>query len=305
MQNFKPLESPSLGVLPGLTRAGRTLFSVVQDCAVAVRLGEGWADKRRLASALVGWHHAGRIPFLTGEVTTDVPLRLRAFGRRFNLWLAPDAMKNEMLVFFEIFGQHVYDVPLAFDPSVIVDLGSFIGLSPLFFTLRYPSAAVYCVEPDPGNFAALCRNTAPFPAVRRLDCAVAGQRGQRQLYLSDTQSCGHSLYPGEVRGRSVRVACVTVNDLIDRFDLPGIDILKFDVEGAEREIFSDFPFRVPVNSLVGELHLSPADEAAFARKFSDRGYQVTLSRDEFLGLTMFRAVLSDHQAPKAGAATVQ
>lgn len=291
--------------MPDLARATRILRSVAQDCAVAARLGANWSTRWRLTTALVGWHHGGRIPFLSGQVVSDSPLRLRLFGRTFDLWLASSAAKNEMLVFYEIFEQHVYDVPLAFEPRVILDLGSFIGLSPLFFALRYPNASVYCVEPNPKNFLDLCRNTAPFPAIQRLDCAVSGSAGERELYLSGTQSCGHSLYPDQSHVQSVRVVCLTVNEVIERFNLASIDVLKFDIEGAEAEIFADFPFRVPVKSLVGELHLSAAEEQVFARTFSDRGYQVTLLRDEFLGLTMFRAVHSEHGGTTAGSATVQ
>lgn len=276
-----------------LARKMQILRSVGEDCAVATRLGVGLADKWRLASHLVGWHHAGRIPFLSGRGLSNEPLHLRAFGRRFDLSLSPEAGKNEMLVFHEIFGQNVYEMPLAFDPRVIIDLGSFTGLSPLFFALRYPGASIYCVEPDPDNFAALGRNTAAFPAIKRIAGAVAGASGPRMFFRSTTQNCGHSLYAGETNQQGVTVICMTVNDLIDRFDLRAIDILKFDVEGAETEIFSAFPFRVPVNSLVGELHLSAADEQAFCRAFSDRGYQVTLVRDEFLGLPTFKAFLRD------------
>lgn len=269
------------------------LASVVEDCAIAARLGAGLSDKWRLACALVEWHHAGRIPLLKTTPGDHRPLHLRAFGRPFDLWQAPDSGKNEMLVFHEIFGQDVYELPLAFPPRVILDLGSFTGLSPLFFALRHPAAVVYCVEPDPDNFAALERNTRSVPSITRLPAAIAGESGERTFYRSATQTCGHSLYasiPGAVEN-TITVQCVTVNELVKKFDLPSIDILKFDVEGAETEVFADFPFAVPVRALVGELHLSQQDEQAFAERFRQRGYDVVLNRDPFLGLTMFRALL--------------
>jgi len=196
-----------------------------------------------------------------------------------------------MLVFHEIFGEGVYDLSLAFEPRVIVDLGAFTGMSALFFTSRYPSASVYCVEPDPENFAALDRHTVGLPRVTRLQCAVGGEAGERTFYKSATQNNGHSLYRSADSAQSLSVQCVTVDDLIERFQLPAIDILKFDVEGAETELFARFPFRVPVRVLVGELHLSEADEPLFAQRFRDQGYDVELIRDPFLGLTMFRARL--------------
>lgn len=277
--------------MPSLMRRLSVLGLVASDCSIAARLGAGPGDKWRLACGLVEWHHAGRIPLLKVRPGDSRPLRLHAYGRRFDLPVAPDPAKNEMLIFHEIFGEHVYDLALPFEPRVVVDLGAFTGLSPLFFALRYPSASVYCVEPDPDNFAALERNTRAFPSITRLEYAVAGTHGERTFYRSRTQTCGHSLYPSNSIDQGIPVQCVTVNDLIDRFRLSAIDILKFDVEGAETEVFDDFPFAVPVRALVGELHLSPDDEKVFADRFRHRGYDVVLNRDEYLGLTMIRAIL--------------
>src|SRR5215831_15558056 len=165
----------------------KVLGMVARDCAIGMRLGARLSDKWRLACALVEWHHAGRIPLFKTRSGDARPLRLRAYGRTFELSRPPDPGKNEVLVFHEIFGEHVYELPLTFTPRVVVDLGAFTGLSPLFFAMRHPSASVYCVEPDPDNFDALERNTSAVASITRLPAAIAGTSGERTFYRSATQ----------------------------------------------------------------------------------------------------------------------
>lgn len=110
------------------------------------------------------------------------------------------------------------------------------------------------------------------------------------MYLSAVQTCGHSLYPMDGYRNSVEVECVGLDELIARCRFDEIDVLKFDIEGAEWEIFRDFRFAVPISCLIGELHMTSSDEQAFCRLFTDRGYTVSLCKDRFVGVTMFRAL---------------
>lgn len=270
---------------------------MIQDFTLASRMGVGWRTKWLLASSLVGWRHQERIPLFKLRLPPKCPLALQDHGKPFQLWLSSCAGQNEMLIFWEIFGSRVYDLQLSWSPKVILDLGSYTGISPLYFRLRYPQARILCVEPDPDNYARLCRNTDSLPGIERLCCAVASTSGPRKLYLSPTQTCGHSLYQADSPCRSVEVQCVTLDELIRRFRVTSIDILKFDVEGAEWEIFRNYSFPVPVLCLIGELHLDPDDEKTFCRQFVDNGYDVSISKDDFVGVTMFRALKTSSQSP--------
>ncbi|MBI4323482.1 MAG: FkbM family methyltransferase [Candidatus Omnitrophica bacterium] len=259
-------------------------------CTFAMRIGVGWRTKWVLASSLVGWRYEERIPFFTCRLAEETPLTLRACGRSCQVFLSTAPGNSDLSVLYEIFGRGVYDLTLLHDPMVIVDLGSYIGLSALYFRLRYPQARLYCVEPDPDNYARLCRNTAHLPNLERFPYAIAGGSGRRELYLSSKQTCGHSLYQAEYHKRSVEVECVTLEGFLQRLGGKAIDILKFDIEGAETEVFSNFRAPLPIGCFIGELHLAPRDEQAFCQPFLNQGYEVALSKETFFGVTLFRAL---------------
>ncbi|MBK8563725.1 MAG: hypothetical protein IPN76_10385 [Saprospiraceae bacterium] len=52
-----------------------------------------------------------------------------------------------------------YNFNLGFEPETVVDLGSNIGLSAVYFATRYPTAKIICVEPEQDNYDLLVKNT--------------------------------------------------------------------------------------------------------------------------------------------------
>ncbi len=85
---------------------------------------------------------------------------------------------------------------------------------------------------------------------------------------------------------------ITVDKIMKDFNLKKIDILKIDIEGAEKEVFQDTSFWIKkVNSIVIELHedLKPGCSRSFyngTNGFDDewiQGYNlVCLSRNNYL-----------------------
>src|SRR3979490_75276 len=56
-----------------------------------------------------------------------------------------------------------YYLPVALAPKVILDIGSNIGTSILFFHQQYPSAKIYGFEPHPETFRILQTNVGSIP----------------------------------------------------------------------------------------------------------------------------------------------
>src|ERR1043165_9621169 len=59
-----------------------------------------------------------------------------------------------------------YYLPPRLQPNVILDVGSNIGSSILFFHEQFPAAKIYGFEPHPETFRVLEKNVAGIPAVR-------------------------------------------------------------------------------------------------------------------------------------------
>jgi FkbM family methyltransferase len=126
------------------------------------------------------------------------------------------------------------------DVSVIVDAGANIGTASIWFLNQYPSATVYSLEPDPDNYAMLQKNVSYYgsraiPIRKALWSHRAPLRIVRGQYR-DGGEWAHQVAPSTDPVES-EVEGLSVSELCRRFAIPQIDILKIDIEGAERPLF--------------------------------------------------------------------
>jgi FkbM family methyltransferase len=127
------------------------------------------------------------------------------------------------------------------DVSFIIDCGANIGCTSYFFLHHYPEARVIAVEPDPGNFAMCRRNLEPFG--ERVTLVNSG------VWPTSAPLCIErgSFRDGREWSFQVRLASegeqpdlmgTTILELIRNSGFEDVDLLKIDIESAERELFS-------------------------------------------------------------------
>ena len=131
---------------------------------------------------------------------TDIPLTLR-LGT------------SDISVFKEIFIDLEYGWVFNKSPSVIVDVGGYIGLSAAFFAHTYPEAMIIAIEPDAQNYELLRLNTTRFPNVHAVRAAV-GRRAAP--YRSPIQGSGHGVFKSRSRTLLLPVAIPSVQSLSTR-----------------------------------------------------------------------------------------
>jgi FkbM family methyltransferase len=138
-----------------------------------------------------------------------------------------------------IFLDHQLDLPVDGEPAFIVDAGANIGLTAAYFASRWPKARVVAIEVEAGNFALLERTVAPYPNVTPM---LAGLwSGPSELVISNPDAEESWAFMAEEAGaapgaRSTTVPALGVPDLMRQFGVERIDLLKIDIEGAEREV---------------------------------------------------------------------
>lgn len=162
----------------------------------------------------------------------------------------------DFFIFEEIFVDRCYEMPLAGgNVHTIVDAGAHVGLAALYFIKKFPKAAIYCLEPDPGNFKRLTANTSGYPAIRRFCMALWPSTGPLRLINS-----GRSSWEIEVAALNDGDAGTSGTDLLTLMHengITGIDLLKMDIEGSELEVFSfNTAWIARVQAIVIELHES-------------------------------------------------
>lgn len=126
------------------------------------------------------------------------------------------------------------------DAGLIVDLGANVGISCRVWRRAFPRATVVCVEPDAGNFKVLEANAkAAGGDVRCVQVCVSDKPGTVQLMAGGAGEWAIRMAKEGEKGYA-QVEAVRLDTLLDRLKLAGpIDLLKIDIEGAERALFED------------------------------------------------------------------
>jgi FkbM family methyltransferase len=154
-----------------------------------------------------------------------------------------------------VHAQYASNLPQS--PKVIVDAGANIGLTAIFFANRYPATRIIAVEPDSSNYEMLRKNVAPYPNIIAVRAALWNENGE--INLADP-GAGQTAYQTFERSegsdrRYQVVPAVTLDRLMNHFDIHFIDLLKVDIEGSEKEVFErSAPWISSVGVIAIELH---------------------------------------------------
>lgn len=172
----------------------------------------------------------------------------------FPIYLRRDS--SDLIAFEHIFLQNQYKISFDFKPRYIVDLGANIGLASIYFKNRFPNATLFAVEPDPGNFEMLLKNTQQYKDIHCLQCGVWNKDAKLEIVDTGEGAWGYSTKEVNSFHENGTIAARSLDALMEENNIPQIDILKIDIEGAEKEIFeTGFDKWLPkVRCIVIELH---------------------------------------------------
>ena len=155
-------------------------------------------------------------------------------------------------VFEDVIRHAQYDIELPFTPKTIVDAGANVGMASVFYANKYPDARIIALEPEAENFRMLLRNVAPYPNIVPVNAAVWSE----DRYVSMTAPSGVSaaFRVADCNGETP-VQAFSIPTIMKQHGLQSIDLLKVDIEGAEKEVFdSAQPWIESVGAVVIELH---------------------------------------------------
>lgn len=189
-------------------------------------------------------------PRLPRSLRSSQQLDLSFAGKPFSLWMED---RTGIAAFEEVFirGEYALDIH---EPRVVVDAGANIGIASVYFLLRYPNARLYAIEPSPEVFVTLKQNLAPFPNASVHQYALSDVDGMVELHVHPTSSIASSLSARAKGERVVTVQSRTFDTFRREFALDTIDLLKFDIEGAEDKMLRSIEDMRTVHCYVGEIH---------------------------------------------------
>jgi FkbM family methyltransferase len=177
-------------------------------------------------------------PFHFRHGTSDIPVIRQIFVRREYLML--EELK---------------------DVKTILDVGANIGAAAVYLLHLFPDAKLIAIEPAPGNFAVLQKNLASYQGrATAVPAALWSSETNLQIQrgaFRDGLDWSIQVKPADP-ATSATVPGITMPQLLASQNLDQIDLLKIDIEGAERELFAArTTWLSQVRTICIELHDDP------------------------------------------------
>ena len=194
----------------------------------------------------------------------------------------------------EIFEKEVYYFPTENTHPFIIDCGSNIGLSLIYFKKIYPEATILGFEPDPEAFQTLQENISQsgvngvelfnkgiWDCNTTLDFRTEGADGGRVATGTDSRNL-------------VRIETVRLKEILDN---KNIDLLKLDIEGAEFRVLLDCREQLhDVKRIFVEYHSFPGEPqelGSILQILKDAGFRYYLSNPGLTSENPFDKVVTD------------
>ncbi|MFL5297327.1 MAG: FkbM family methyltransferase [Phenylobacterium sp.] len=178
-----------------------------------------------------------------------------------------------------------YDAILAAGRTpVIVDAGGNIGTTAVWFANDYPQAKVVTIEMEAGNFAILSENVRAWPNVIPLHAAIGDPA--KSPFVAAAGSESWAFRPDFSEGGTIPV--VSVQQAKEAAGPNGeLLIVKIDIEGSERELFSgDCAWLDEVQCVMIEPHdwLRPQEDTSrtFQLEIGKRNFSVFLQSNNLI-----------------------
>ena len=193
---------------------------------------------------------------------------------------------NAFLELYEdVFVQNDYFFETASKAPVILDCGSNIGMSVIYFKKLYPGCTITAFEPDRTTYEALCGNIAAnnLKGVRTVNRALYGKAGKKILFYTNAGVPG-SVAMNMIDDREgLGSSEIVTTEVLSKYVKSRVDLVKMDIEGAEDYVVPELNNRKKLG-LIGNIimeyhHHTLPDRDVFGRMMTileknGFGYQI-------------------------------
>lgn len=180
---------------------------------------------------------------------TLVSLYLKSIGREkemelttrfFNFKVTGTNAASLLYLFQEIFLNKEYFFTATTNSPKIVDCGANIGVAILYFKKLYPEAEIIGIEPNPIAFRLLEKNVKQnnLKGVTLLNLCLSDKEGTESFFSEPggTNNLSASIFMARGKQFVIEIPATRLSSII-RDSI--FDLIKIDIEGAERQVFND------------------------------------------------------------------
>ncbi len=164
---------------------------------------------------------------------------------------------SDKAIFLQVYLEKQYELYGVTLPQAtrIIDGGANVGVASVYFANKYPQASIVAIEPEENNFSLLVENTQHY---KNIDCLKAGIWDKDEaIFIENPEAAAAGFMVNNatsVSGNSIKG--MTIASIMQLKGWQGVDILKLDIEGAEKEVFSspDQEWLSNIKLLIIEVH---------------------------------------------------
>lgn len=191
-------------------------------------------------------------------------------------------------IYKEIFVNKEYEFEPRSKRPFIIDCGSHIGLSIIYFKTLYPDSKILGFEPNPENFEILKKNIKinKLKNIKLIRAAVSNKKGRATLRVSFEEkepwtwsdTIIHNMSGDEDENKKISVETVRLSKYITR----EVDLLKMDIEGSEQKVIEEIQNKLGlIKMIIIEFHGTPAgkkenDYAIIERILKNNSFEIKL-----------------------------
>lgn len=202
---------------------------------------------------------------------------------------------SDVYVCKNILENYCYSFIVKNEPKYIIDAGANIGTASIFFANKYKEAKIIAIEPEGSNYELLRKNTEKYQNIIALKAALWNSAGEISLFDSSS-NYGFTVGIDNLSMKSVKqiTKTITISEIMAEFNIDSIDILKIDIEGAEKEVFESSENWInKTKSMIVELHERIKKDCSrvffhASKKFDRigcRGDNLFLSKDGYIKMS--------------------
>jgi len=194
-----------------------------------------------------GWMDGSKL-FFHLKNGNDKPIYLEKWNQTFHI--RPNS--SDVEAFVNIYFAQEYKIAYPITPNYIIDAGANVGYFTKYIKHYYPKSTIVSIEPDDANFHQLELNSKGLSSLHLKHAGVWSS--STKLKVVDHINSG-SWGLSVIEDPNGNIDSVGINELLQEYQWPYIDLLKIDIEGSEHNLFSkDLSWLEKTRIIIIETH---------------------------------------------------
>lgn len=192
-------------------------------------------------------------------------LELKLNNKIISAWTRDDVDQSVVAEIFKWREYRVAENIIKLAKYPIIDAGAHIGLFSLYCRALNNRATIYALEPIQENVEMLKKNILEnkFNGIEIIKISLSAESGEGIIKLSPDNHNHRLLRSTENGDLTKKVDMITLSDLIAKFKIKKISLLKMDIEGEENYLLPDWDDKIfkKIGAIIMEYHNAQKDDS--------------------------------------------